>query len=75
MPHGCAGEDPGDGIGRLTLGHVRVARLRVNGDRLVVLRDVVVVIQSHAVEFQFFRLDFALVVTSPIQTERLIHEE
>ena len=75
MPHGRAGEDPCDGIGRLPLGDVRIARLRVNGDRLVVLRDVVVVLQSHAVEFQFFSLDFTLVVTSTIQTERLVHEK
>ena len=43
VPHGGARVDLGDGVGGPLLGRVRVARLRVDGDGLVVLREVVLI--------------------------------
>ena len=75
MPHGGTGVDPGDGVGRLALGNVRLTRLRVDGYGLVVLREVVVVLEPDPIELKIFRLDLALVVSATVQAQRLVHQQ
>ncbi len=60
---------PGDRVRGLALRRVGLARLRVDRDGLVVLRDVVVVVQPDAVKLQVLRLDLALVVAPTVQAD------
>ncbi len=60
---------PGDRVRGLALRRVGLARLRVDRDGLVVLRDVVVVVQPDAVQLQILRLYLALVVAPTVQAD------
>ena len=75
MPHCRAGVDPRDGVGRLALGRVRLARFCMNGYGFVVLRNVVVVFEADAIQLEVFRLDLAFVVTTAVQAQGLVHEQ
>ena len=68
MPHGGACKDPRDGVRGLALGRVGVARLGVNRDRFVILRDVVVILEPDSVKFELFSFDFSLIISTSIQT-------
>ena len=68
MPHGRACKDPGDGVRGLALGSVGVARLGVNRDRFVILRDVVVILEPDSVKLELFSFDFSLIISTSIQT-------
>ena len=48
--------------------------LRVNGDSLVVLTDVVL-IQTHPVQLQVLRFHLDLVISTPVQAQRLVDQE
>ena len=49
-------------------------RLRVNGDCLVVLTDVVLV-QTHPVQLKVLRFHLDLVISTPVQAQRLVDQE